>query len=152
MANVGSKRIIVINYRFSVLKMTTEITQTDFKKSQEEFQLSRQTPSGRKVCGRKKKKKEKERRIMPSLVATTSALARKPCVSIHYVRTNNAKFNGHYICPRTQNVRAHALRSHQFNNNLLYSITHSCCWLISPLYFSTVSWDICKKLKHQSQN
>ena len=25
---------------------------------------------------------------MPSLVATTSALARKPCVSTHYVRTN----------------------------------------------------------------
>ena len=25
---------------------------------------------------------------MPSLVATTSALARKPCVRTHYVRTN----------------------------------------------------------------
>ena len=50
---------------------------------------------------------------MPSLVATTSALARKPCVSTHYVRTNNAKFSGHYFCPRTHNVRAHALRSHQ---------------------------------------
>ena len=25
---------------------------------------------------------------MPSLVATTSVLARKPCVSTHYVRTN----------------------------------------------------------------
>ena len=34
------------------------------------------------------KKKEEKERIMPSLVATTSALARKPCVSTHYVRTN----------------------------------------------------------------
>ena len=25
---------------------------------------------------------------MPSLVATTTALARKPCVSTHYIRTN----------------------------------------------------------------
>ena len=36
--------------------------------------------------GKKKKKKEKrkkEERIVPSLVATTSALARKPCVSTH---------------------------------------------------------------------
>ena len=37
---------------------------------------------------RKKKKKKEEERIMPSLVATTSALAWKPCVSTHYVRTN----------------------------------------------------------------
>ena len=29
---------------------------------------------------------------MPSLVATTSALARKPCVSTHYVRTNLRAF------------------------------------------------------------
>ena len=36
------------------------------------MQTRRKTPSGRKVSGRKK-----ERRIMPSLVATTSALARK---------------------------------------------------------------------------
>ena len=33
-------------------------------------------------------KKEEEERIMPILVATTSALAWKPCVSTHYVRTN----------------------------------------------------------------
>ena len=26
---------------------------------------------------------------------------------------NNAKFSGHYVTPRTQSVRAHALRSHQ---------------------------------------
>ena len=40
------------------------------------------------VEGKKeRKKKKKKERIMPSLVATTSALARKPCVSTHYVRT-----------------------------------------------------------------
>ena len=55
---------------------------------------------------------------MPSLVATTSALARKTCVRTHFFRTNNAKFSGHYVCPRTQNVRAHALRSHQFDPTL----------------------------------
>ena len=27
---------------------------------------------------------------------------------------NNAKFSGHYVCPRTETVREHALRSHQF--------------------------------------
>ena len=63
------------------------------------------------VEGRKKKKEEE--RIMPSLVATTSAPAWKPCVSTHYVRTNNAKFSGHYVCPRKETVRAHALHSHQ---------------------------------------
>ena len=50
-----------------------------------QIQNRRQTPSGRKVCGRK----EERRRIMPSLVATTSSLA------------------------RTHNVRTHSLRSHQ---------------------------------------
>ena len=29
-------------------------------------------------------------------------------------RKNNAKFSGHYVRPRTHNVRAHTLRSHQF--------------------------------------
>ena len=38
---------------------------------------------------------------MPSLVATT------------FVRTNKVKFSGHYVRPRTHNMRAHALRSHQ---------------------------------------
>ena len=28
-------------------------------------------------------------------------------------RKNNAKFSGHYVCPRTHKVRLHALRSHQ---------------------------------------
>ena len=28
-------------------------------------------------------------------------------------RKNNAKFIGHYVRPRTHNMRAHALRSHQ---------------------------------------
>ena len=50
-----------------------------------ECQLPRQTPSERKVRGRKK---ERRRRIMPSLVAATSALARKMCVRTHFVRTN----------------------------------------------------------------
>ena len=40
-------------------------------------------PSGLEVCGRKE-----EERIMPSLVAITSALARTTCVRTHYVRTN----------------------------------------------------------------
>ena len=39
-------------------------------------------PSGRKV------RAWKEERIMPSLVATTSALARTTCVRTNYVRTN----------------------------------------------------------------
>ena len=29
-------------------------------------------------------------------------------------KNNNAKFSGHYVYPRTETVRAHALRSHQF--------------------------------------
>ena len=33
-------------------------------------------------------KKEEERKRMPSLVSTMSALARTPCVRMHYVRTN----------------------------------------------------------------
>ena len=28
-------------------------------------------------------------------------------------KKNNAKFSGHYVYPRTETVRAHALRSHQ---------------------------------------
>ena len=42
--------------------------------------------------------------------------ARKPFVRTHYVRTNNAKFSGHYVYPRTESVRAHALRSHQLSS------------------------------------
>ena len=41
------------------------------------------------VEGKKKKKKERRR------------------------KKNNAKFSGHYVYPRTETVRAHALRSHQ---------------------------------------
>ena len=41
---------------------------------------------------RRKKKNEKERK-----------------------RKNNAKFSGHYVRPRTHNVRVHSLRSHQCN-------------------------------------
>ena len=50
---------------------------------------------------------------MPSLVATTSTPAQKPFVRTHYVRTNNAKFSGLYVCPLTETVREHALRSPQ---------------------------------------
>ena len=42
----------------------------------------------------------------------------KPLLGEKYMegkkKKNNAKFSGHYVCPRMQNVRAHALRSHQF--------------------------------------
>ena len=40
----------------------------------------------------------------------------KPLLGEKYVegrRNNNAKFSGHYVYPRTETVRAHALRSHQ---------------------------------------
>ena len=61
---------------------------------------------------------------MPSLVATTSALARTHNVRAHALRSpqkrkkNNAKFSGHYIHQRTHNVCAHALRSHSAHTNL----------------------------------
>ena len=29
-------------------------------------------------------------------------------------KKNNAKFSGHYVCPCTETVREHALRSHQY--------------------------------------
>ena len=81
---------------------------------------------GEKYGEGKRRKRKKEERIMTSLVATTSALARKPCVSTHYVRTNNAKFSGHYVYPRTETVRAHALRSHQYRvRQRGCSLTHS---------------------------
>ena len=41
---------------------------------------------------------------------------RKPFVRTHYVRTNNAKFNGHYVRQCTHNVRAHAICSDQFRS------------------------------------
>ena len=43
--------------------------------------------SGEKYVEAKKKKKQE--RIMPSLVATTSALARTMCVRTHSIRTNS---------------------------------------------------------------
>ena len=39
---------------------------------------------------------------MPSLVATTSALAWKPCVSTHYVRTNNSSVPGEIMLQETK--------------------------------------------------
>ena len=43
----------------------------------------------------------------------------KPLLGEKYVhgkrkKKNNAKFSGHYVYPRTETVRAHALRSHQY--------------------------------------
>ena len=43
-------------------------------------------------------------------------------------KNNNAKFSGHYVRPRTHNVRSHALRSHQFHAMLI-------CIYVRPLYF-----------------
>ena len=40
----------------------------------------------------------------------------KPLLGEKYVegkKKNNAKFSGHYVCPRMETVREHALRSHQ---------------------------------------
>ena len=65
-----------------------------------EFQLPRQTPS----LGEKYVEGKKERTIMLSLVATTSTPARKPFVRTHYVRTNNAKFSGHYVLQPTHSA------------------------------------------------
>ena len=46
----------------------------------------------------------------------------KPLLGEKYVegrmkeeRKNNAKFSGHYVCPRMHNVRAHELCSYQLN-------------------------------------
>ena len=44
-------------------------------------------------------------------------------------RKNNAKFSGHYVRPRTHNVRAHALRL-QHNKIMIYN------WLIVKLIIS----------------
>ena len=46
---------------------------------------------GREVSGKKKKKEEKEGRIMPCLMATMSALARTTCVRTHSIRTKSRK-------------------------------------------------------------
>ena len=74
---------------------------------------------------------------MQRLVATTSTLARKPCVRTHYVRTkrkkNNAKFSGHYVCPRTETVREHSLRSHQYSDSgpiALASVVPGCVFVL----------------------
>ena len=47
----------------------------------------------------------------------------KPLLGEKYVeerkrrRKNNAKFSGHYVCPHTETMREHALRSHQLVND-----------------------------------
>ena len=64
------------------------------------------------VEGKKEEKEERrKRRIMPSLVATTSTPARKPCVSTHYVRTNNIigvglviRYLGHNLVTRVSYI------------------------------------------------
>ena len=95
----------------------------------------------------KKKKKERRRRIMPSLVANTSALARKRCVRTHYVRTNNAMFSGHYGCHCTHNVNAHRVNNkeflHQENGSVLIYLSGS---LISK---TRTEWFQCLYLLNQ---
>ena len=58
---------------------------------------------GKPLLGEKyvhgRRKKEKEERIMPSLVATTSTPARKPFVRTHYVRTNVVSIGWTYVVP-----------------------------------------------------
>ena len=53
---------------------------------------------------------------------------------------NNAKFSGHYVCPRTHNVRAQALCSHQKKLIALLSLTlflnfmvESSCMLVATV-------------------
>ena len=48
---------------------------------------------------------------MPSLVATTSALARKPCVSTHYVRTNFCPSWKTYLQPDRAEIVRHQVFS-----------------------------------------
>ena len=57
------------------------------------IQNHRQTPFGRRVSGRKKERKKKNK--IPSLMATTSASARTTFVCTHSVRTN--KGGGGYV-------------------------------------------------------
>ena len=42
----------------------------------------------------------------------------KPLLGEKYMegkkKKNNAKFSGHYVCPRTETVREHALPSHEY--------------------------------------
>ena len=47
-------------------------------------------------------------------------------------KKNNAKFSGHYVYPRTETVRAHALRSHQQAGAELGQAQLSSClaWLV----------------------
>ena len=71
-------------------------------------QNCRQTPSQRKVTGRKMKKKEKEkrRRITPSLVATSSTSARTTFVCMHSTRTNQNQEQEQWVtnCGLAENI------------------------------------------------
>ena len=59
-------------------------------------------------------------------------------------RKNNAKFSGHYVRPRTHNVCAHGLRSHQ--NLLLRTLAKSFLLLTSSVSFILVAKNrICKQ-------
>ena len=60
-------------------------------------------------------------------------------------KKNNAKFSGHYVYPRTETVRAHALRSHQYYKwpkLLLYGFIYT----IRNLY--QVYWQLKLKTPH----
>ena len=58
------------------------------------------------VEGRKERKKKEGRRIMPSLVAITSASARTTFVRVHFARTNNIVWDvchkSHIYLPNSQ--------------------------------------------------
>ena len=56
-------------------------------------------------------------RFAPVIWQPSDLDVKKPCMEEEEERkkerNNNAKFSGHYVYPRTETVRAHALRSHQ---------------------------------------
>ena len=66
------------------------------------------------VEGRKKKKKKKKKnnaKFSGHYVCPRTETVREHALCSH--QKNNAKFSGHYVCPCTHTVHAHALRSHQ---------------------------------------
>ena len=69
---------------------------------------------GKPLLGEKYVEGKKERRIMPSLVATTSTPARKPFVRTHYVRTNIAFARGGAHLPITHALRLLSTKELQF--------------------------------------
>ena len=56
-------------------------------------------------------------------------------------RKNNAKFSGHYVCPRTETVREHTLRSHQNQSytNKVIIMKMKCNLVNLTLFFQAFS-------------